>query len=110
MTRQDPVQPPNLLSKIVAFIVGLGVLALGFMFSLVALAIVVLGGLAVWAWLWWKTRAIRQQMRAPSTTMPHDFSMESGGGQIIDGEVIRDDATVGRTHNTVARGQERLPR
>jgi hypothetical protein len=49
------------------------------MFSLVALAVVTVGGLAFWGWLRWKTRALRKQM----PTQPMDEP------QIIEGEFIR---------------------
>ena len=89
MTSQTQPQPPSLLGKILAFIIGTGVLALAFMFSLVALAVVAVGGLMLWAWLWWKTRAIRQQIReqGPLNATPN---RNNGSGQIIEGEVIRE--------------------
>ena len=84
-------QPPSLISKILAFILGAGFLVLAFMFSLVALAVIVVVGLGVWGWLWWKTRAIRKQMNEQGAPHPHAAS----SGLIIEGEVIRapDEAT-----------------
>lgn len=82
-------QQPGPLGKMLAFIVAAAMLVLGFMFSLVALAVVAVGGLMVWGWLWWKTRAIRQQIREQGLAqgpMTNDFS----DGQIIEGEVIRE--------------------
>ncbi len=93
-TQSNP-QQPGLIGKILAFIIAAAMLVLGFMFSLVALAVVVVGGLMVWGWLWWKTRAIRQQIREQSVaqgTMTTDFN----GGQIIEGEVIRESETASR--------------
>ena len=95
MTSEAQPQPPSLLGKILAFVVGTGVLVLAFMFSLVALAVVAVGGLLVWGWLWWKTRAIRQQIREQSAAqgpMTTDFN----DGQIIEGEVIRESETTSR--------------
>ena len=95
MTSEAQPQPPSLLGKILAFVVGTGVLVLAFMFSLVALAVVAVGGLMVWGWLWWKTRAIRQQIREQSAAqgpMTTDFN----DGQIIEGEVIRESETTSR--------------
>ena len=80
-------QPPSLISKVLAFVIGAGFLVLAFMFSLVALAAIAVLGLGVWGWLWWKTRAIRKQMReqmnaqAPTNSATRD-------GLIIEGEVI----------------------
>lgn len=80
-------QPPGLLGKIMAFILGAGFLVLAFMFSLVALAVLAVGGLVVWGWLWWKTRAIRQQMKDLQATRQ---TQPPADGHIIEGEVIRD--------------------
>lgn len=84
-------QPPSLLSKILAFILGAGFLVLAFMFSLVALAVLAVGGLMVWGWLWWKTRAIRQQMKEMQATM--QTQQPTSEGHIIEGEVIRETET-----------------
>jgi predicted lipid-binding transport protein (Tim44 family) len=71
------------LGKLVAFVLSTGLLILAFIFSLAALAVVAVVGASLAGWLWWKTRAIRQQLR----TMPR---AEYDGGQIIEGEVVRD--------------------
>lgn len=79
-------QPPrSLTGKLLSLVLGAAFLVLAFMFSLVALAIVAVGGLAVWGWLWWKTRAIRKQMReqGPMATPADD-------AYIIEGEVVRE--------------------
>ena len=80
-------QPPGLLGKIIAFVLGAGFLVLAFMFSLVALAVLAVGGLMVWGWLWWKTRAIRQQMKEMQANMQNQAPVD---GQIMEGEVIRE--------------------
>ena len=58
-----PGQPPGLLARAIAFALSAALVALAFMFSLVALAVVAIGGLLLGGWLWWKTRALRRQMR-----------------------------------------------
>lgn len=69
------------LQKLLAFIVGTILLVLGLMFSVVVLAGLVAVGLAVWAYLWWKTRDLRRAMReAPVDRRP--------GGDIIEGEAV----------------------
>lgn len=79
-------QPPkSLAGKLVSLILGAAFLVLAFMFSLVALAVVALGGIAIWGWLWWKTRAIRKQMREQP---PMEASVDDG--YIIEGEVVRE--------------------
>lgn len=69
------------LQKLFAFVVGTILLVLGLMFSVVVLAGLVAVGLAVWAYLWWKTRDLRRAMReAPVDRRP--------GGDIIEGEAV----------------------
>ncbi len=88
-------QPPSLLSKVLAFVIGAGFLVLAFMFSLVALAVIAVLGLGVWGWLWWKTRAIRKQMREQ---MSESAPMASANrdGLIIEGEVIHKESQPAR--------------
>lgn len=89
-------QPPSLISKILAFILGAGFLVLAFMFSLVALAVIVVVGLGVWGWLWWKTRAVRKQMReqmGEQMRNPAAAATTSRDGYIIEGEVIREESS-----------------
>lgn len=77
-------RPTNgFMGKVLAFVLSAGLLVLGFIFSLAALAVVAVVGISLAGWLWWKTRAIRKQLR----TMPRT---EYDGGQIIEGEVVRD--------------------
>lgn len=80
-------QPKSLLGKAAALLVGSLVLILAVMFSLVALAVVAVGGTLFAGWLWWKTRALRKAMReaAPAAaTRPDD--------QVIEGEFVRTEA------------------
>ena len=79
-------QPQSLLGKVLTLVLGAAFLVLAFMFSLVALAVVAVGGTMLWGWLWWKTRAIRKQMREQGRVFPP----QPTEGNIIDGEVIRD--------------------
>ena len=85
-------QPQSLVGKLLTLVLGAAFLVLAFMFSLLALAVVAVGGLMLWAWLWWKTRAVRKQLReqgqAAANRRPDDVFHE--GGYIIEGEVIRD--------------------
>ena len=88
-------QPQSLLGKVLTLVLGAAFLVLAFMFSLVALAVVAVGGTMLWGWLWWKTRAVRKLIReqgiAPeSMARSNSNSDEShSGGYIIEGEVIR---------------------
>ncbi|MDD5059362.1 MAG: hypothetical protein PHQ60_16010 [Sideroxydans sp.] len=92
---------PTLLRKIVAFIVTATVLGLVLMFSAVLLLVIVIVGALAFAYLWWKTRHVRKQMR--------DFaarSMEQKGavfeGDVIEGEVIRVDMPADGRSKTAA--------
>jgi Flp pilus assembly protein TadB len=71
-------QLPNLLGRVTAVILGIALLILAFMFSLVVLVVAVTGGLLAWAYLWWKSRKLRQQIHK-----------QPGNVRIIEGEVIR---------------------
>lgn len=84
--------PKSLAGKLISLILGIAFLTLAFMFSLIALAVVAVGGVALWGWLWWKTRAIRKQMREQPAQDSHP-GFETG--RVIDGEVIRE--TTGNT-------------
>ena len=73
--------PPSLLQKIVGVLVTVAVFGVALMFSVVFFAVIVTVGAVAWAYLWWKTRAVRKQMREHPPT---------GGGMVIEGEVIRE--------------------
>ena len=68
------------------------VLVVAFMFSLVILAAVAAVALVAGTYLWWKTRALRRQMRE-----------RPPGGHVIDGEVIRDKAKLDSAHTSSLR-------
>jgi Flp pilus assembly protein TadB len=78
-SRQFRIQPQGFLGKLLAVAIGAVVLVLAVMFSLVVFAVVVTAGLLLGGYLWWKTRALRKQMRE-----------RPAGERIIQGEVIRD--------------------
>ncbi|WP_068637189.1 hypothetical protein [Thauera butanivorans] len=73
--------PPSLLQKIVAAIVTVAVFGVALMFSVVFFAVVVTVGAVAWGYLWWKTRALRKQMRDHPP---------AGRGMVIEGEIIRE--------------------
>jgi hypothetical protein len=70
-------EEPGLLGKVLGVVAGAALLVLGLMFSVVLLAVLVVAGLAAWAWFWWKTRELRKSMRE----RPPD-------GHVIDGEAV----------------------
>jgi hypothetical protein len=67
-------------------VLGAAFLVLAFMFSLVALTVAAVGGLMLWGWIWWKTRAVRQQLRDQAVNYQTQNVTE---GEIIEGEAIR---------------------
>jgi Flp pilus assembly protein TadB len=69
----------GLLGTALTVAVGAVVLVLAFMFSVLVFGVVVIGGLGLWGYLWWKTRAVRAQLRE-----------KPPGGHVIEGEVIRE--------------------
>ena len=84
---------PNPLRKIVALVATLAMIVLVVMFSMVVLAIILVAGAIVWAYLWWKIRHLRKQMR---NYPPRGAAMEGEvveddviRGEVIEGEVIR---------------------
>ena len=67
----------NVFRNVLALLGGAILLILGFMFSVVVLAVIAVLGLAVWGYVWWKTRKLRRAMQE-----------QSPDGQVIDGEAI----------------------
>ncbi|MBL8429594.1 MAG: hypothetical protein JNJ95_06870 [Dechloromonas sp.] len=83
--------PSGPLAKVVAFLLSATFLVMAFMFSLVALAVVAVVGVVLGGWLWWKTRALRKQMKEM-----REAAQQMGDGgpmpndQVIEGEFIRE--------------------
>jgi ABC-type bacteriocin/lantibiotic exporter with double-glycine peptidase domain len=75
--------PQSLAGKLFSLLIGALMLVLAVMFSLVALAIVAVGGSLFAGWLWWKTRAVRKAMREAAPIV-------SGETQVIEGEFMRE--------------------
>jgi uncharacterized protein YneF (UPF0154 family) len=74
-----PAPVAGMLGKLVAFVAGTALLTLAFVFSVVLLAALVTGGLVLFGYFWWKTRALRKRLRE-----------NPPGGHVIEGEVIGD--------------------
>lgn len=82
-----PEGQPGPLGQLVAFVAGAILLVLGFMFSVVLLAVVAAVGLCVWLYLWWKTRELRRVLREQQDA-PRSAAFGAAEGQVIEGEVI----------------------
>ena len=67
----------SLLTRILAALAGVVLLVVGFMFSLVLLAVLAVAGLVGLGWFWWKTRALRKTMKQRPTD-----------GHVIEGEAV----------------------
>ncbi|MCB1961254.1 MAG: hypothetical protein KDE68_12145 [Rhodocyclaceae bacterium] len=80
---RQAVRPMSPWQKLLALVAGAGMFVLALMFSVVLFAGVVTVGLALWGFLWWKTRTLRKQMRD-----------NPPGGLVIEGEVIREGESV----------------
>lgn len=70
------------LIRVAAAASAIALLVLMLLFSAVLFAVVLSAGLLVWARVWWKTRALRRQLRTGGRKTRAD-------GRVIDGEVIR---------------------
>ena len=84
--------PPSLLQKMLAIIVTAALVTLGLMFSAVLFAAILIVVVIGWAWMWWKTREVRRQMKQMHEQM-RDFQ-ERGANmerETFEGEVIRVD-------------------
>lgn len=70
---------PGLLGRILTTVTSIAALVVVLMFSLAIFATMAAIALLLGGYLWWKTRALRRQMRE----RPRD-------GRIIEGEVVRE--------------------
>jgi Flp pilus assembly protein TadB len=70
------VRAPGPLGKALAFAIAAILLVVALVFSLMIVAIVAVGALMVWGYLWWKTRELRRQLRE-----------RAPDGRVIEGEL-----------------------
>lgn len=83
------------ISRLIAFIATIALVVVGLMFSAVVLVFIAVAGLIAFGYIWWKTRAIRRQLRKHKAFMKgaaNDADAYKGDvfeGEIIEGEVIR---------------------
>jgi ABC-type uncharacterized transport system permease subunit len=91
--------PPSLLRKTGAIIATTAVAGVALMFSAVLLTAVLTVGAVAFAYLWWKTRGLRKQMREQMRDFPppganverETFRGGTFAGDVIEGEAVRVD-------------------
>lgn len=87
----SPSGAQRFFTRLLAFATGAALLVVMLMFSALLFAAALTIGLLIAGRVWWKTRALRKQMRAQSQAFaprPHTSDAASGG-RVIEGEVIR---------------------
>jgi len=97
------------LGKILAVVGGAALMAIGLMFSLVALAVLLVAGALIVAYFYWQSRHLRrhlqQQMadRMPRPPGRNDDANAAANDDVIEGEVIRETDDHSRPTATVHR-------
>jgi len=81
-----PHTPASPLQKAASAVIGLALLALGLMFSVVLIAVLVVAGLAAWGYLWWKTREIRRILRERQAPAAANDRVFEGEATVVDTE------------------------
>ena len=93
-----PGRGPGLLTRLLSFLATAGLLALALTVSVVIFAVLAVAGMLVGVWFWWKTRALRRELKRAEEewrATPHGRTDAAGGtssaaeGVVIEGEVIR---------------------
>jgi hypothetical protein len=81
---------PGLLNKLLALIVGATLLILGFMFSVVVLAVVAVLGVIGFGYFWWKTRALRKAIRErpPAAVFDEGQVIIDGEARVVEGDLL----------------------
>lgn len=81
---------PGLLQKLFALLLGAVLLVVGFMFSVVVLAVVAVLGVIGFGYFWWKTRALRRAMREcpPSAVFDQEAVIIDGEARVVEGELL----------------------
>lgn len=85
----------SLLRKIAIYLLTAGVVVLALTFSVVLVVVLLVVGALGWAYLWWKTRALRKQIKthAERTDRTRAYDAKQDAGDVIEGEVTRVDVS-----------------
>lgn len=90
MTASGSYPARNILGTALAVVAGAAMLAMGFVFVLVMIAVIMIAGVIGYGYLRWKTRALNRQMRAhfeqAGATM--DRMAQGPAGKVDEGDVI----------------------
>jgi len=88
--------PPGPLQKLLALLVGTVLLILGFMLSVVVLAVVAVLGVIGFGYFWWKTRDLRKAMREHSEAaiFEENTVIVDGEARVIEGELLTESKPV----------------
>lgn len=96
------VSAPGPFTKALAVVAGVSVLVIGLMFSVVLVGVALVVGSIAGGWLWWKTRALRRDLREQMARMQGDMDAAmnrvdrgrqghaADPGSVIDGDFIRE--------------------
>jgi predicted lipid-binding transport protein (Tim44 family) len=88
---------PSLVGRIVGGIIGIILLAGALVVSVFLFAALAVVGVVLWGFLWWKTRAVRKQMREHLERMQEQMNRQgasspaAAGGDVIEGEFVREE-------------------
>ena len=89
--------PTSVFGKLLTIAAGILILVVAFMFSILALGVVLVVGVLIFAYLKWKTRHLPQHLRDLHERMQEQAGRQGGyqtppaGGRVIEGEVISED-------------------
>jgi hypothetical protein len=98
-------RPVGLVGRILAAIIAIATLMVGVVFSVFLFAAALVAGLALFGWIWWKMRrALKQARQDPrfqafqdrARQPPPGHSPTGGRGDVIEGEVLREEWKDGR--------------
>lgn len=84
----DSTARTGVFRKLVALFVTVAVVALAVMFSAMLLVVIAILGTLAWAYLWWKTRALRRHMR-DLQAQARERAESASNDAVFEGEVIR---------------------
>jgi Flp pilus assembly protein TadB len=86
-----PTQPRSPLGKLLTWIFTLSLFALALMFSVVVLVVIAVVGVIAFAYIWWKTREVRKQMRIMRSVATPEArrKAQASNDEVFEGEVIR---------------------